>query len=77
MGPDGRQRAAQGLSGHHGEVRLIIGDDVVGPILRDSAVARTTPTPPHRARRLLASDDASHISVTERWIDGAQSLLQG
>ena len=33
MGPDGLQRAAQGLSGHHGEIRLIIGDDVVGPIL--------------------------------------------
>lgn len=25
----------------------------------------------------LASDDASHISGTEMWIDGAQSLLQG
>lgn len=25
----------------------------------------------------LASDDASHISGTELWIDGAQSLLQG
>ena len=25
----------------------------------------------------LASDEASHISGTEMWIDGAQSLLQG
>ena len=25
----------------------------------------------------LASDEASHISGTEIWIDGAQSLLQG
>jgi NAD(P)-dependent dehydrogenase (short-subunit alcohol dehydrogenase family) len=25
----------------------------------------------------LASEEASHISGTEMWIDGAQSLLQG
>jgi hypothetical protein len=61
MGPDGRQRAAQGLSGHHGEVRLIIVTMSWGRSSVDSAVARTTPAPTHRARRHLASDDASQV----------------